>query len=69
MAAPRITVQFNYALDETSTQRVKVNVADQFEKIRVFLADDRLVTVLEQMAASVMAQVECDGVVLIARLN
>ena len=58
MTTPGIVIQFSDVLDDRGTQRVQVNVPDQFEKIGGFLADDRLVTVLEQMAASVVAQKE-----------
>jgi len=39
-----------------------VNIADQFEKIRVFFADDGFVPVLKKMPCALMSFVEGDGV-------
>jgi hypothetical protein len=61
MAAPRIPGQFLKTGYQSGTKRVEMNVADQFLEIGIFLADDRLVSVLEQVAGSVMAEVEIDS--------
>jgi hypothetical protein len=39
-----------------------MDVADQFEEIGVLLADDRFVTVLEEMARALVAEIEIDGI-------
>jgi hypothetical protein len=39
-----------------------MDIPDQFEEIRIFFADDRLVAVLEQMTPSLVPQVEADGI-------
>ena len=49
-------------LHQFCTQRVEVDIADKFQEIRIFFADDRFVSVLEKMATSSMALVEGNGV-------
>jgi len=39
-----------------------MNITGQFQQIEIFLADDRLVAVLKEMAPSLVAQVEVDRV-------
>jgi len=39
-----------------------VDISCQFEKIRIFLADDRLVTILEKMAMPLVAKIEIDHI-------
>ena len=39
-----------------------MDVTNQFQKMRIFFADDGLVTVLEEMAYPVIFSVEIDGV-------
>jgi len=39
-----------------------VDIADQFEEIRIFFADNGLVAVLEKMAGALMSFVEGDGI-------
>ena len=39
-----------------------MDVADQFEQIRLFFADDGLVPVLEEMSGSLVSKIEGDGI-------
>jgi hypothetical protein len=39
-----------------------MNITGQFQQIEIFLADDRLVAVLKEMAPSIVLQVEVDRV-------
>jgi len=39
-----------------------VDVADQFQEIRIFFADDRFVSVLEKVATPLVSFVEGDGI-------
>jgi hypothetical protein len=58
MAAPRVTVQGAEVLYHRGPHGVKVDIANQFEQVRLFLAQDRLVTILEEIPVTVMAAVE-----------
>lgn len=58
MAAPKISVKLNNRWDESCAQRVEVDVAHQFKEIFLFVTDDRLVPVLEEMAGAAMPEVE-----------
>jgi hypothetical protein len=62
MAAPGEFVQFKNVFDYPYAQRVKVNVSNEFQKIRVFLTNNGFIAVLEEMSTAMMAQVECDGI-------
>ena len=59
---PPITGQFIKGSDETGAQRVEVNVAHQFQKVRFFLAENRLVTILKEMSVTLVTAVEANGV-------
>jgi len=39
-----------------------VNIADELKKIRISLAHDGFVAILEEVAVAVVSQVKCDGV-------
>ena len=39
-----------------------MNIADQLKKIRIFLTNNRFVAIMEEMTATVMAQIEDDGI-------
>src|SRR5712692_3895741 len=45
-------------LAELGTDRIEVNVTEQFLKIGVFLAEDRLVPALKKMADAAVAEVK-----------
>ncbi|OGU18905.1 MAG: hypothetical protein A2X85_00665 [Geobacteraceae bacterium GWF2_54_21] len=62
MTAPRKAFKLFKIFDETCSQWVQVDVADQFKQVWLFFADNRLVTVLKQMAGTSMAPVERDGI-------
>ena len=39
-----------------------MDVADQFQQVGIFFADNGFITILEEMAASFVAFIECNGV-------
>jgi hypothetical protein len=45
--------------NNTSTERVQMKVADEFEEVGFVLYHDRLVPILEEMADPVVPPVEC----------
>jgi len=57
MPAPWIPVQFGRILHKTCTNRIQVNVPNQFLEISIFLANDGLIAILEQMPVSGMPQI------------
>ncbi|MFW6148213.1 MAG: hypothetical protein ACOC6B_07475 [Thermodesulfobacteriota bacterium] len=61
VAGPGVLVEFVEVLHEFCPHGVKVDIADQFEEIRVFFADDGLVSVLEEVACAFVPFVEGDG--------
>ena len=62
MAGPGVFVQFFEILHQFCTQRVEMDIADKFQEIRIFLADDGFVSVLEEVTRAFMSFVEGDGV-------
>lgn len=62
MTTPGITIQLGQVFDQSGSEWIEMNVADQFKQVSILFADDGFVTVLEYMAATVMAVVETDGV-------
>ena len=62
MTRPGIEVETINSFYKVGSQGVQVDIANEFEEVRIFLAHDRLVTVLEEMAPSVVPQVEGDGI-------
>jgi len=60
MPAPSVGVKLLHQGDEAGSQWIEVNVADELQKMGVFLAHNRLVSVLEEAAAAMMAKVEDD---------
>jgi hypothetical protein len=52
MAAPGEFVQFKNVFDYPYAQRVKVNVSNEFQKIRVFLTNNGFIAVLEEMSTA-----------------
>ena len=62
MAAPGIAVEFVDRLDQAGTQRIEVDISHQLEQVFLFLADQRLVAVLEKMTGAGVAEVESDRV-------
>lgn len=62
MAGPGVGVQLLDAFRQAGPQRVEVDVADQFEEIRLFLADNGLVAILEKVAGPLVAKVEDHGI-------
>jgi hypothetical protein len=64
VAGPGVFVEFVEVLNQLSPQGVEMDIADQFEEIRVFFADDGFVSVLEEVAGPLMSFVEGDGGVM-----
>ena len=62
MASPWVSVKLLKVFYKLCSQRVEMDVSDQYQEVWIFLADNRLVPVLEQVAASFMAFVECDRI-------
>jgi hypothetical protein len=62
VAAPSIFIQNRQVWDEGGPKRVQVDVPDKFSKIKVLLAENRFIPVLEQVAVTVVFQVEGDRV-------
>src|SRR3989339_866049 len=62
MSGPGIDVERGKIRHLPDPQRIEMDVADQFEEIGVLLADDRFVTVLEEVARALVAEVEIDGI-------
>jgi len=56
--AIRVSVQAPYILNQFSSDRIQVDVAHQFQKIGVFLADDRFIAVLKQLTMTVVPVVK-----------
>jgi hypothetical protein len=49
-------------LGSSRAEGIEVDVANQLRKVGIFVADDGFVTVLEEVAGAVVAEVEGDGV-------
>jgi len=62
VAGPGVFVEFIQVLHQFGPQGVEMDVADQFEEIRIFFADDGFVAVLEEMACAFVSFVEGHGV-------
>jgi hypothetical protein len=62
MASIGIAFQGIEIRDQSSTERIEVNVAHQFQKIWVFLAEDGLVAILKERAMPTMAAVVGDSI-------
>jgi hypothetical protein len=62
MAGPEKVFETADLRDKTGTQGIQVDIAYEFEKIRIFFAKDRFVAVLEKMAYPSMTPVEVLGV-------
>ena len=45
-----------------SPDRIQVDVSYEFKEVRTFLADDRLIAVLKEIAVSSLSLVEMDGI-------
>ena len=58
VAGPGVFVQFFEILRQFSTQRVEMDIADKFQEIGIFLADDGFVAVLKKVATTFMLFVE-----------
>ena len=52
MPAERVSAKIIQALHEAGSDGVQVDVTDQFQKVGIFLAEDRLEAVLEKVSVS-----------------
>jgi hypothetical protein len=62
MATVSISIQLLKVANNSSSQRIEMNVAHQFLEVDVLLAENRFIPVLKQMSASVVAPVEAAGI-------
>jgi hypothetical protein len=62
MATPWVTPQLLKVMHQTGPKRVEVNVAGQLQQVGLVLADNRFVTVLEQVTESPIAVVEVHNI-------
>ena len=58
MAGPGVFVEFFEILRQFCTQRVEMDIADEFQEIRVFFAHNGFVSVLEEVAVAFVAFIE-----------
>jgi hypothetical protein len=62
MPAIGIAVQSSQVRNHSGPQGVQVDIANQFQKISIFLADNGFISVLEQMPMAPVPAVETDGI-------
>jgi hypothetical protein len=62
MAAETVAIKFIELRYQLGTQRIQMDIRDQFQKVGVLLAENGLVPVLKQVAASPVPAVETHGV-------
>src|SRR4030042_2973198 len=62
MPAIWVSIQFLKPGNNAGTDRVQVNIPDEFLQIGIFLAYNGFVTILEQMAVALVAAIKTDGV-------
>lgn len=62
VARPGEGVEVLHGGDDAGTDRVEVDVADKLQEIGLFVADDGLVAVLEELAAALVPPVEGDDI-------
>ena len=62
MTGQWIFIEFFQVFYQARSQRIKVNVTNKLQKVLIFLTDDGLISVLEEVAAPFMAFVEGDRV-------
>jgi hypothetical protein len=62
MTAPRIAIQFVHPSYQTSPERIKVDISDQFQKIKIALTNDGFVPVLKKVTASAVTKIKIDSV-------
>jgi hypothetical protein len=58
VTAVGISVEFLHTRDDSCSNRVQVDVPDQFQEIRLLLAEDGLVSVLKQRSMALISPVE-----------
>jgi hypothetical protein len=61
MTRPGIPVQLPQILNHPSSQRIQVNVSHEFQQVRILLANNRFVTILEEVATPLMSLIEING--------
>jgi len=61
MAAPSVRVKFFRSLDDSGTERIEVNIADEFHEVDILVTDDRGIAVLEKVTSPVVSFVVTCG--------
>ena len=62
MSTPAVAVQGIHIGLETFAQGIKVDITDQLKQIRLFLADEGFVTVLEQVPGAFVTEIEVNSI-------
>ena len=62
MPAEAVRLQFLQRGHQSGPQWIEMDIADQFQKIRLLLAKDRFVPILEKVSMTAVAAVEADPV-------
>ena len=62
MPGPCIAVEGGEIGNQSGPQRIEVDIANQFEEVGIFLADDGFVAVLKEMPGTVVTAIEIDGI-------
>jgi len=62
MPGPLIAGKVIQAVNHSGTDRVEMNITDQFEQVIIGIANYGFVAVLKQMAAAIMPQIKHNGV-------
>jgi hypothetical protein len=60
--APGVAIELIQAADNSGPQGIEVDIANQFQKIGFFFADDGFVTILKKMAGPAIAEIEGRGI-------
>ena len=62
VAGPWMRIQFVHIPDDARSQRVEVDIAGELQEIRIFLTDNRLIAILEEMSVPTVYPVEIDHI-------
>jgi hypothetical protein len=62
MTAPSAKIKLIHIARYSCPQRIEMNVTNQFQKIRLFFAHNRLVAILKEMAGPPVPKIESDGI-------
>jgi hypothetical protein len=62
MTCPAIVAQSSHVTHHACSQGIQVNVARQFQQVGIVLTDDRLISILKEMAMPLVSQVKVDNI-------